>query len=240
MQYHNIDKAILLSNGRYGYNNEYLDKAVKAYPDKFKALALVDITQGKSAVFEIENYIQKMDFVGLKIETLTCFPYLSDWTLTDKRLNVIWEYCDGARLIVMIHMSKPHDLESLSTLAKKYINIKFIVSHFGAEAVFGDLKSYWDKLVNIVRNNENIWLETSSITYYLNEYIVFKKSIMLMQNARNELGAEKILWGSDYPCITLYATYYQLIHLLMDGCESFCDSDIEKIMGRNALNLFWK
>lgn len=44
-----VDKAILVLNVFYGYHNGYAYEAVRKYPNRFKALALVDITKGKPA-----------------------------------------------------------------------------------------------------------------------------------------------------------------------------------------------
>lgn len=241
LEYHDVQKALLMSNGGYGYNNEYLKEGVDRYPEKFKALALVDITNGLKASEEITRYVSQ-GFIGIKIETLTAFQCSGELKLDDDRIIPVWECCDSLGIIVMLHMSRKDDIEAIERIVNRYKNIKLIFAHYGAETVFkGNSKSneQWNRLLQIVKMNENIWLETSSLSNFLGESISFTKTINMIEESYNTLGAEKILWGSDYPCMMLFATYQQLIDILNKGCKNIPPTEVEKILGGNALKLFW-
>ncbi|HCT71140.1 MAG TPA: hypothetical protein DF409_09040, partial [Bacteroidales bacterium] len=92
---------------------------------------------------------------------------------------------------------------------------------------------------SLVSSSERIWLDTSTITYYTEEFFRFDRAVEFISEGYKKLGASKLLWGSDYPCMVLYATYRQLLDIVRVGCESIPARDIELIMGKNALELFW-
>jgi len=136
MDVYGINKAVILSNVGYGYNNEYLYDAVNAYPDRFRALALIDVTGGKPAADELNELVCHKGFCGLKIETLTCFQCSKNYDLDDIQLEPVWECCNDLKLKVMLHISRTNDIISLKNLVKMYNKIKYIVAHFGSETVF--------------------------------------------------------------------------------------------------------
>lgn len=241
MEAFDIDKAIILSNGGYGYNNEYLLEAVNLYPNRFKALALVDITGGKRAADELVELVSQKGFCGLKIETLTCFQCSENYDLDDEQLSPVWECCNDLKIIVMLHISRSNDIMSLEKLTKRYNGIKYIVAHLGSETVFekGKLKESWIELLRLVKENNNIWLDTSSVSNYLSEDFNYIKTPAAIEEAYKMIGPEKLLWASDYPCMLLYATYKQLLDIIRVGCKEIPSHHKDLILGKNALELFW-
>lgn len=238
MDYHGVRKAVLFSNGGYGYYNEEIAQAVASHPDRFCALALVDLTKGIEAAEDLECSMT-CGFLGMKYEGLSAFECAPEMTLIHDTLSPVWEVCDTHHAIVTLHLCNAYDIDELKILAERYPRIRMIVAHFGAEAVFHYFPENWHKLLALVKKYEYMWLETSSLTAYMKEQVFFDRSIEMIEEAVRTVGAEKVLWGSDYPCMTLYATYYQMIHIVSEGCNNLKHQEIENIMGRNAERLFF-
>lgn len=238
-----VDKALLVSNVFYGYHNEYAFKAVKKYPDRFKAIALVDITKGVSAADELRCLIKNNGFSGIKIDTNTALQFMPELVLDSKLLDPIFNCCNDLELPVLFDLYREIDLNSLKNISDKFDKIKYIICHFGSKSVFNNpekINNKFDQLLKLVLKKSNIWIETSSLhNYYNKEEYPFINSCKLIEKAYNTIGPEKIMWGTDYPAILTLATYGQLINYILKGCKKISNKDMEMIMGKNALKMFW-
>lgn len=242
MDWCGIKKAILMPNILYGYHNDYFLTSVNKYSERLRAVALIDITKGKKAAEELHSLITKYDFYGIKIETDSAFQCTPETKLDDITLEPVWECCDELRQPVVLHFSRTKDIESFIRLIDRFRHIRYVVSHMGAEAVYGnnsDIYSF-DSLLDLVKTGKNIYLETSSLPFYFkNEEYPFESSCHIIEKAYKTVGPEKIIWGSDYPGMLSLATYTQLINIIIKGCKSILEKHKEMIMGKNALDLFW-
>ena len=237
MDCHQIDKAVVFSNGGYGYCNDYILESVKKFPGRLCALALVDIPKGKTAADELDCMMKRQGFKGVKYEGLSCFECSGQMPLDDGRIMPVWEALHANDGIGIFHLCRKDDLSELKRIKKAFPKLKIVLAHFGGEAVFNYFDENWEEVLDFAKT-DNVWLESSSVSNYLKEQIDFSKTISLIEQAVKRLGAGKVLWGSDYPCMTLYATYYQILHMIVDGCKIGYD-EVCKIVGKNADNLFF-
>ncbi|MDO8686505.1 MAG: amidohydrolase family protein [Clostridiales bacterium] len=244
MKWGNVEKALLLPNVLYGYHNEYNLKAVNSYPDNFKAMALVDIIKGRKAAEELNKLIVNHGFCGLKIEVASAFQCVPAMSMDSEAIEPVWSCCEDLKLAVAVHPARKDDIRALKAIIDKYRNIKYIICHFGAEAIFlsGHTKGgeCLVELLDIFANKDNVWMDTSSVPYFFGvEDYPFTRTYMMIKNAYEYLGPERILWGTDYPGMLMMATYTQLVDFIMKGMGKISDRHLEMIMGGNAFNLFW-
>lgn len=238
MDCHGVAKAVIFSNGGYGSNNDFLATAVAKYPERLVALAMVDIPKAEQAALDVEKYMDA-GFLGIKYEGLSAFACSKQYSLCDAALAPVWEACDSKGAILVAHLSREEDIGQVAELTVRYPHIRIVVAHFGAEAVFPHFETNWPRLLELVGSSDCIWLETSSITHYAGEHLFFDRSVSLIEQAVRAVGSKKVLWGSDYPCMTLYATYYQMTRLVTDACKNLREDEKEDIMGMNAEMLFF-
>ena len=55
MDWCGISRAVLMANPYYGYHNDYFIRCVQQYPERLRAVALVDLTKGAAAAEELER-----------------------------------------------------------------------------------------------------------------------------------------------------------------------------------------
>lgn len=242
MKWLGISKAILMPNLCYGYYNDYFIEAVNKYPNKLKGVAIVDLLSGKKGVESLNKIYKSKVLFGFKIATNITYQYNKNGRIIDKEAEAIWECISGNKQPVFIHPSRIIDIEDTVILARKYKNINFIICHMGADACFveGINKGTYEWLLNEVYKFDNIYMDTSTVPYYMKEDYPFESSIKVVEQAYAKLGAEKLMWSSDYPDMCMYATLRQLINWVKLHCKKISVSDREKIMGLNAERLFFK
>lgn len=241
MNWLGIDKAILMANPYYGYHNDYFSESIKKYPNKFKGVALVDPLKGELAAEELAAIYEDGTLFGFKIEVNSTFQCNPQGKLKDAIFDPVWNCINQYKQPVFIHALRDCDLADVNKLSKQYKNIDFIMCHMGADACFTDHvnSGNYAELLKLVKETNNVYLDTSSVPFYFDEEYPFPTSVEIIEKAYKVVGAEKIMWSSDYPGMCNFATLKQLINLVKLQCKNISEQDKELIMGKNAEKLFF-
>lgn len=241
MDWCGISRAVLMANPYYGYHNDYFIRCVQQYPERLRAVALVDLTKGAAAAEELERLYQQTPLMGFKVETDSTFQCARQMHMADEALRPVWECIDRHAQPVFLHLFTDRDVEDTIQLVNRYSNISFILCHMGADACFsaGVKKSNFDELIALVRDHGNVWFDTSTVPVYFQEEYPFPTSVEIIEKAWREVGAKKLMWSSDYPGMLNHATMRQLINLVAVQCRNIPPADRERILGLNAKELFF-
>ncbi len=242
MDWCNVEKGIIMSNPYYGYFNEYVKEAVMKNPKRLKGVALVDVLKGRDAADELEKIYQEGILFGMAFETANTFMERPESHLGDSFMEPLWQCMNAYGQPAFIHMFTESDIEDVSILSKNYPEIRFILCHMGADAVWGAHAGpdCMARLYEITAGRENVFVDLSSIPDYLSESYPFPGAVRRIQDAWNKIGAQKMLWASDYPGMLTQATYDQLINIVLKECREIPEKDKELIMGLNADHLLFE
>ena len=92
--------------------------------------------------------------------------------------------------------------------------------------------------MRLAKENSNVYLDTSTVPVYFQEEYPFPTSVKIIQEAYQAVGAEKLLWSSDYPGMLNHATMRELIDMVVRHSK-IPQEDLRKIMGENAKKLWF-
>lgn len=241
MDWCGVEKGILMSNPYYGYFNEYVKEVVQKYPKRLKGVALVDVIKGRDAADELEKIYEEGVLFGMAFETANTFMMKPGARLSDTFMEPVWQCMNAYKQPAFIHMFTESDIKDAESLSKKYPEITFVLCHLGADAVWraGASADRITKIYEIAADRENVFVDLSSIPDYLDEDYPFPTAVRRIQDTWKAIGAEKMLWASDYPGMLTQATYSQLINMVVKECREIPIRDKELIMGLNADHLLF-
>ncbi|MEM2933897.1 MAG: amidohydrolase family protein [Methanocellales archaeon] len=204
------------------------------YPAKFLGFGSVNPNVEEGYVFEKLMKIKKSGFKGIKL-----LPTLQFFNPSDRKLDFIYEFAERNDLAILMHMGcnfGPFELPSLAAyarpkhlrrIAEEFPDLKLILAHLGGYTPYLPGK-YLDEAIELMSASDNIYLDTSAV--FIED---------LIQKAIARLGAERILFGSDYPAITNFCdrhtglrNYVRWLAALDISLEAK-----EKIFGKNARKL---
>lgn len=60
----------------------------------------------------------------------------------------------------------------------------------------------------------------------------------LLRQVHEVFGADRLMWGSNYPAVSKVCSYRQTIDFIREGCAFLSDSDRAKILGGTAQRIF--
>ncbi len=168
---------------------------------------------------DIVGDIKHLAALGLKGVKL--HPDIQGFKIDDEKLFEAYEICENQNLAMLVHTGdKRYDnsnpdrvLNVLNTFKK----LTFIGAHFGGWSV-------WNEAVKKLSGIENFYVDCSS-SFGFADGIDFKEIAL-------RYGADKILFGTDYP---MWRAKDELENMISLGLT---DEDNQKIFSGNAKRLF--
>ena len=110
--------------------------------------------------------------------------------------------------------------------------LKVAIGHFGMVTRKG-----WMSQIRLARH-ENVYVESGGITWLFNdEFYPFPSAIRAIKEAADEVGMEKLMWGSDYPR-TITAITYKMSYDFVEKSSELTEAEKRLFLGENAKQFF--
>jgi predicted TIM-barrel fold metal-dependent hydrolase len=211
--------------GLFKRHNDYISEVVSRYPDRFIGLGCFD-PFSDGAAEETQRCLQEGGLSGIGE---LAFYQNGIERASLARLEPVMEICRDRNLPVLIHTNEPvghqYPGKTPNTLAQIYQLIdtfpqnNIILAHWGGGLFFFSL------LKKEVKQRLNrVYFDTAA-SPYLYDPSVYRLAIELV-------GAEKILFGSDFPLLPP-ATYFEEMK-----AAGLSKEEMGQICGLNAAKLF--
>jgi len=228
MDWAGVDRAFAIQGEYYGACNAYVAQMAARY-DRFLGFAMVDPRQGRRAARRLRYWVRERGLRALKLET----PGLSGFDLAGENEMAVWRACAELGIPALFHMGTDRaERLALERVLDAVPGFEAIIAHLALAPQPG-----WLDRVRLARR-PNVWIEISALPALAGGEYPYPKAQRLLRRAVDEVGAKKILWGSDYPSTLTRATYPQLLNWMKDGCAFLSDGERKAILGGNAMRFF--
>lgn len=204
-------------------HNDYIIESVQKYPGRLVGFACFDpfsknapkeaercLDAGLSGIGELAFYTSGIDEESLK------------------RLAPVMEICRGKALPALIHTNEPvgryypgktpNTLLEIYNLIKRFPENVIALAHWGGGIFFFNLLKKEAK-----ENLKNVYFDTAASPYLYDPQIY--------RQAKEIIGADKILFGSDFPLLKPSRYFAELKE------AGLSEEDIGKICGKNAAGI---
>lgn len=195
-----VSKGVLVQPvGAYGTDNGYVADAGAAHPDRFATVCVIDMTAA-DRLEQLRYWTQERGIGGVRLFSVPT-PQVS-W-LDDPATFNVWEACQewGAKVSVCL---LPEELPRLGKMLARFPDTAVVLDHCGF-ADFSDGPPW-----NAARP---LW----ELAKYQNLYLKVTTNVLdaagaLPATLVHHFGANRLMWGSDYPQIH-DRTYSDLVTL---------------------------
>lgn len=203
--------------------NDYLIDAVTRYPDRLIGFAAIQPTAGPAAVSEVERVAR----AGLR-GVGELMPHGQGYQLDQTPVIApVAEACQALGLPLLTHTSEPVGhlypgkgevtVQTVLHLATSFPELKLICGHWGGGLPFYEL------MPEVRAATRNVWYDTAASPYLYDPRIY--------QAARLLVGADKVLFGSDFPLLRIKRCEKQVVE------SGLPREDVDAILGGNAERL---
>jgi uncharacterized protein len=221
-----LDRVILLPIEPY-ISTEFAAQAASHRPRKIFILGSVDPHRGTEAVRRFDWMRTELQVRGLKLHPrrqridMNLLPVLQELTSCAARydLPVLIDSFPYGKTV-----TTDSTLELIAALGERVPEAKIIIAHMGGLRVL--------EALNVARTNYTMFFDISLI------YSVYRGSHIEQDifYAIRRLGADRCLYGSDYPDAGLTQAYEDMRKALDQ--RGFGGADLDQIFGKTAAELF--
>lgn len=194
--------------------NEFIADEVNKNPQKLVGFGTLH-PESKDIKGDIEHLLE-LGLKGVKLH-----PDIQAFKIDDYRCLKIYEFCDEKNLPLLLHTGdNRYDFSNpnrLLPVLKIYTGLKVIGAHFGGYSI-------WQEACETYKGIPNFYVDCSSSMPWLD-----KETTLQIIRA---YGAEKVLFGTDYP---MWNPENEIDSILSLGLD---EQEIMSILNINAKKLF--
>jgi len=173
---HEFDMALIMPPTLQEPDNRSMGEALRGHP-RLLGFAMINPYGPGGGVPELERAVGEWDMKGMKLVPLR-HGYEIDGEVPLRAMKC----AERLGLPVSIHSGAHYCLPwQIGDIAKKFPTVPVIMDHMG-------WRYYVDGAINVAETTPNIYLETAMVS--MPGYIKI---------AVNRLGADRVIYGSDYP-----------------------------------------
>ncbi len=226
-----IDRSLLVAvragdmnvKGSFAIPYERVYEICEKYPDRFSGLAGVDPSLGVEQLYELDEAVEEMGFVGAHY-----YPHWFDMAPDDARMYPVYARC--VELDIPIMMQVGHNLiyqrdRRLPSVGRP-ITLDRVAIHFPDLRLLGiHLGVPWtDEMISMAWKHENIFIGGDAYAP--------KHWPKQMVHYANTSGQDKFLFGTDWPVIDPIRAMREVDEL------GFRPKAKKKILRDNAIRIF--
>lgn len=227
MNYAQVGGAVVVQEFIDGIQNDYLAKVKSNYPERFFVFGMCDYF--KPGFYDTAVSLIDSGFKGIAIPGHRLI-------LSDGRVNL-----NSPEMMKMFHLMEDKGVILSLCLAENNLQngeikevieecprLKIAIGHFGMVTAPG-----WEDQIKLALN-DNVMIESGGITWLFNkEFYPFNGAVRAIREAIDMVGADKLMWGSDYPR-TITAITYKMSYDFILKTNDLTDREKRLFLGENA------
>lgn len=229
-----IDRAVLVQPSVYGWDNRYLADCLRRVPDRMAAVCLINPLDDDPAE-RLAFWVREHGFSGMRLNPIG--DPKGTW-LNDRSQYALWHMAAKLDVPICVQLL-PKQLELLQDIATKFPQVAVVVDHLAKPIDEEGPKS--TKALQFLKLSQlpNVMVKVAALGYLSRQKYPHPDTHSLVVAALQAFGADRVIWGSDFPGILKFCTYpqsYEFIKQIIETCSEF---ERSKILGGNALRLWF-
>jgi predicted TIM-barrel fold metal-dependent hydrolase len=224
-----VSAGVVVQEYLDGEQNDYLMKVAEQFPGRFFMHGLPNWFEPDTVASEIAGLLEQ-GFRGIK---LPACHLLNQLELDDARLLPAYRMIAEADAVLAVDLSfDAQQVPAFRRVMDANQSMKVAIGHFGVPSRGG-----WPGQLELC-DFDNVYIETGGIVWlYRHAGVGFEPALDAIGQAIERVGADKIMWGSDWPRTMTDFTYEQSLAFLRDT-DMFPPITKQKLLGGNAQRLY--
>jgi len=231
MDYARVGGAVVVQEFIDGLQNDYLEEVKRKYPERFFVFGMCDyFTDG----FLKQAYnLKDRGFKGIAIPGHRLLLDNRRVALNSPEMMDMFRMMEAEGMILSLCLAETNvQLGEIKEVIEECPELKIAIGHFGMVTTPG-----WKDQMMLALN-KNVMVESGGITWLFNsEFYPFKGAVRAIREAIDMVGADKLMWGSDYPR-TITAITYKMSYDFICKTSELTDEEKRMFLGENAYNFY--
>ena len=240
MDKNDVERAVLMQGSMYGFQNRYHQELLEKYPDRFCPTCTIDPYM-TNAVDTMEHFFD-IGFHAAKYEVSSGGGLMgchAPFSLSGPEMMPLYKIAEKHHGVVALDVGDitmpSHQPENLARIADTCPDLKLVICH-----LLAPMDGYEKELEFSLRllSKPNVWFDIAAIPKIVGGEYPYAKAHSILKNAKEILGADRLLWGTDAPFAATQDTYTHLADYLLKG-DAFTEEELQKVYYDNAKKVYF-
>lgn len=231
MDYAQVSAAVIVQEFIDGCQNEYLAEVLKKYPERFFVTGLCEWR--RPGFLPDAMRLMNSGWKALKIPGHRLQTPKGRASLVGDEMMTMFHEMERRGVLLCIDMDQdPAQSAELREVIQECPDLRIAISHFANVT----MRNFEENL--LLARNPNVMIESGGITWLFNsEFYPFPSAIKAIQHAIDTVGADKLMWGSDYPR-TICAITYRMSYDFITKSSELSEEEKRLFLGENARRFY--
>lgn len=232
MDYARVSGAVVTQEFIDGLQNDYLADVQRRYPKRLFCFAMPDFRL--KGYFEAgRRLLEETGFRGIKVPAARLIGHNWRVRLNDPEMMRLFRFMELRKDILHVELAEgATQVEELREVIQTCPRLRVIIGHFGMVT-----RPDWMQQIRLALY-PNVYVECGGITWlYNDEFYPFPSAVRSIREAADNVGIEKLMWGSDYPR-TITAITYRMSYDFLLRSSLLSKEELAAFLGLNAQRLF--
>ena len=229
----NISKTIIVQAADTVAETEFTLKLAEDNEFVAGVVGWVDLESAKTKD-TIDKLCESKFFKGVR-------PMIHDiendeWMLKDN-LNENINYL-ATKNLTFDALVRPQHLKHLIKFVQKFDFLPIVIDHIAKPKILNSEIDEWKKDMKALSGYQNVFCKFSGVLTEVGEDYSKTQIEPYVDFILNSFSPNKIMWGSDWPVLTMAEKYSNWFDLAMDCCNNFSESEKNMIFANTAKNFY--
>ena len=231
MDYAQVSAAVVTQEFIDGFQNDYLERVAKKYPDRFFVCGMCEFR--RPGFYTQAVGLADRGFKAIKIPAQRLVTPQGRVSLVSDEMMPMFRMMEQRGLILSIDLADGDtQTGEMEEVIAECPALKVAIGHFGMVTRPG-----WLAQIRLARH-PNVRIESGGITWLFNdEFYPFAGAVRAIRQAADEVGMDKLMWGSDYPRTITAITYRMSYDFVLKATE-LSDEEKRMFLGENARSFY--
>lgn len=228
-----VDRIVQLTASLMGFDNRYSLEMATRYPEKIVGVFGRFDPLAPRVAERLRDFMSHPRMMGVRL-TLHQPPY-DVWL----RQGMLEPYLSAAQeQSVPLEIFAPFQAKEVGEMAQRYPGLQILVDHTAIRRMAGHPQRYafWDDVLKVAEL-PNIWMKVSYFPEAApdTERYPFPTSLEKFKQLYDHVGAERMIWGSNFPPVKRACSYKESVEFIKDACTFLSGADRKVIFATNFL-----
>ncbi|WP_347557741.1 amidohydrolase family protein [Robbsia sp. KACC 23696] len=225
MDAHRVQRTVLIQVIHYRWDNRYLADVLRRFPDRFHGVARVD-PEDPAAPDHISAQAEQ-GFRGVRLSPAE--GPQGDW-IAGASMQPLWSRCESLK-VPMTLLAPASRIPEIAKWIDRFPDVTVVIDHMADTPL--DRPDLLAPLLSLQRY-PNVFVKITHPWSLSRESYPYDDAFAQVERVYDVFGADRVMWGTDFPVSLPYASYGDVVALYRDGLRFMPPADREQVLYRTV------
>ncbi|HWC01364.1 MAG TPA: amidohydrolase family protein [Methylomirabilota bacterium] len=232
-----VGRAVFVQPWFYHWDNGYMASSLQRFPDRFRGVCVID-PRGPKAATALQRW-RTEGVSGVRLRQLREGerPGTGAWFGTDETLP-LWEAIAETGTIVCV-LNAGADLGRLPAILARFPSLRVVIDHLNSPSPDRGLGQPAFRALLDLAGHRQVHVKLSGFHHWCRQRYPYRDGLPFAEAAVRAFGADRCMWGSDFPHVLAGCGYVRNRHLLSREATFLSKAELDLVMGGTAERLWF-